>query len=71
LLPITRHVIGTERLPEIERTPTDGQNRAALRLPWVRAEATSLLYEQNRHVYALDADLAVLRSFSLAAKITL
>ncbi|MGE0751839.1 MAG: hypothetical protein AB7F39_06740 [Variibacter sp.] len=40
-----------------------------LELPAYRDKLTSLLYEENRVVNRIDPDLAVLKSFSLAAKI--
>lgn len=43
--------------------------RAALAIPASRAEIESILYEDQRMVWNLDPDLAVLRSISLSAKI--
>lgn len=41
-----------------------------LRLPNLRGELESILYEDQRHVGFIDPDLAAKRSFSLAAKVT-
>lgn len=55
--------------------PTSGlsyENRkiALLNFPTIRAELESLLYEAHSHIYRIDADIAVKKSFSLNAKIT-
>lgn len=44
--------------------------RRLLKLAHVRKEAESILFEDERRVRWLDADLAVNRSFSLMAKVT-
>lgn len=44
--------------------------KAAFNIPWFKDEVESIIYEEQHHVYRLDADLAGLRSLSLAAKIT-
>lgn len=41
-----------------------------LRIPKLRGELESILYEDQRHVGYIDPDLAAKRSFSLAAKVT-
>lgn len=43
--------------------------QAALRLPAVRSVIEAMLYEESRTVHAIDPDIAVMRSFSLAAKV--
>ncbi len=40
-----------------------------MKLPWVQDALRDLYYEQNRRVGYIDPDLAVLKSFSLNAKI--
>lgn len=49
--------------------PTLDQKRIALQIPWFRTELEQLIAERNRHVNVIDADLTVLRSVSLSAKI--
>jgi hypothetical protein len=49
--------------------PTPDQVKAALGSPPLRGRVVSALYEEERRVFALDPDLAALRSFSLNAKI--
>lgn len=44
--------------------------KKALKIPALRGEIESLLYEENHAVGYLDHDLAQKRSFSLAAKVT-
>jgi hypothetical protein len=44
--------------------------RQAYKLPGLRDELTSLIYQEHRRVGFLDPDIANKRSFSLAAKIT-
>lgn len=41
----------------------------ALKMPGLRSQIESLFYENNRCVSRIDPDIAVLRSFSLNAKI--
>ncbi len=41
----------------------------AMNFPWFKAAQESLLYEENKHVWALDPDLAAMKSFSMNAKI--
>lgn len=48
---------------------TPDQWSQVLRLPGARRQLESLLFEDERNVGAIDHDLAVYRSFSLAAKI--
>lgn len=62
-------------LPRGQYAPATYTDRAALmtralRVPAVRAELTSLLFEEHRRVGFIDPDIANKRSFSLAAKIT-
>lgn len=45
------------------------QWRALLKIPQARAAITAQLFERERTVHRIDHDLAVKRSFSLAAKI--
>ncbi|MCC6775652.1 MAG: hypothetical protein IT537_03290 [Hyphomicrobiales bacterium] len=45
------------------------QMRTALLNPFLRREIEALLYEGNRRIGAIDHDIAVMRSFSLSAKI--
>lgn len=49
--------------------PTNEQMQEALRFPQAREVVTHLLYEEERLVGRIDPDLAVMRSFSLNAKI--
>lgn len=49
---------------------TPGQYRLALLNPYTLRSVEALLYEQERNVYNIDLDLAMCRSFSLAAKVT-
>lgn len=53
----------------IATNPTPLQYKAALANPVTRAIYEGLLYEQERFVYAIDQDIGVHRSVSLAAKI--
>lgn len=46
------------------------QKSWALKIPTVRAQLESLLFEDVRVIYGIDHDLASKRSFSLAAKVT-
>lgn len=50
-------------------TPTQDQKRLALRIPVVRSELTSLLYEEQQGYNGLDPDLACLHSMSLNARL--
>lgn len=43
--------------------------KAAMRIPALRDELTSILFEDFRHVRVIEPDIAVHRSFSLNAKI--
>ncbi len=49
--------------------PSPSQWQSLLRDFSKRSQIEAMLYEMNRGVYSLDPDLAVNRSFSLAAKI--
>ena len=44
--------------------------KEAWRIPALRKEIESIVYEHNKRVYYLDTDLAIKRSFSYSAKIT-
>jgi hypothetical protein len=46
------------------------QWKAALKIPGLRDDLVSALYERYRHVGYIDHDIASMRSFSLAAKVT-
>ena len=48
---------------------TEEQRRLALRIPAARTEIETLLYEEQRNVGYLDADLACLHSMSLNARL--
>lgn len=68
------HLIGAE-LPQSGRSAlpdmTERHYRAAYQIPGLREAAETILYrEQMREVSFIDPDLAVLKSFSLQAKIT-
>lgn len=56
-------------VPGVINDPTKQQMVSALRIPSVREEMRSLLFEEVKYVNAIDHDLASKRSFSLAAKI--
>lgn len=56
-------------MPAASSDPTKQQIISALRIPSVREEMRSLLFEEHQRVGYLDHDLASKRSFSLAAKI--
>lgn len=49
---------------------TTAQISAACKIPGLRKQIESLAFEGNRYVSRIDPDLAVLRSFSLNAKVT-
>lgn len=42
----------------------------AMHLPQIREHVRSVIFEEQQHVGYIDADIAVLRSFSLNAKVT-
>lgn len=60
---------GPPDYPQAAEEPTPDQIRHALLSPFVRRQVESILYEEQRHVGTIDPDIAVLRSFSLSAKI--
>lgn len=70
---LTGGVVGPSGAPSStwvnENDPTTSQRQLALRIPGVRAQIESLLYEQERRIGFIDPDIAVMRSFSLNAKI--
>lgn len=64
--------IGARGLPSTCLSSTDpsaDQWRTALRNLGLREQIESLIYENNRFVNRIDPDIAVLRSYSLNAKI--
>lgn len=60
--------LGDEAPLSLDITPKEVQK--ALRIPFAKEGIMEILWNQHRHVYALDPDLAVKKSFSLNAKIT-
>lgn len=51
-------------------TDTASHARAMLKLPKIKDQLITLIYEEERNIYCLDVDIANKHSFSLAAKIT-
>lgn len=49
---------------------TADQCAAAMRNKLLRRQIESMLYEQEKRVCCIDPDIAVMRSFSLSAKVT-
>ncbi len=57
-------------IPAGEEDPTTNQWQRVLANTIARREIESMLYEQERIICRIDPDLAAMRSFSLAAKVT-
>lgn len=68
--PSNRQEISSPGDWHLVRKMRDDLIRKALDTKQSRAELEAIVYEENRHVWVLDHDLAANRSMSLAAKFT-